>query len=1710
MPELNDYIRSEWHTGDIIDEIKMNNIESQIDAITDNIRDGDTAKVFNASKIYKNGDHCLYNGELYLCITDMDTPGEWTGDTNWKKAYVGEEIAALNNTITYSTGATPLVGWIEGKKINVGGTTVQSVKSDPDYRYLAVPCQEGDIFTINAQGQSAYRVYAFANGNEILKDGKGPENATLRNYIVQAPPNSTTLYINDVIDGGVSFRGTPLTARVNNIEAYEQYLPRIIKFDELITEAGGIYESTHIVRNVSSYKHTKPIAMAAGEKVIAYLTGSRAYSLISVYSSDEISADTYLTSIVGKTPDVAGTAGKTAAYFEFTADEDCYIVFTCHINGINSGNAQAFFIKDYDSGNRIQDQKIRQIEESFENNDNLVESTMIMHEKTCVADGRIITKESCEVTGTIPCSQNEVFTLQVWNATYASVCFYTSPSDELWAKRIEFTSVNFKDEKLNTYFECPADVSAFRVCIDNALQLKEGKISVKRGAVTFGEYIDGPLSRNVSVKSHIIGANHRGWHHGCPENCIISFIKSKEHGFSWIENDVRFTSDGVGVLLHDESINRTARNADGTEISTTINIADITYEQALTYDFGIYAGDKYAGTKICTLEECIQICRKLDLGIILEPKVSGHADYIVNLVNKYNMADKVIYTSFNSTAIKQISNIVPAATVGLTRNSIDATFIDNVKSLKNGINTVYACIDYTSEITDEVLAELQEESIKLSLYTVNDLPTILNNNLPDYVSEITSDFYPVSKIIAINELLKNNSKPSASIAPEEISTIDSINNISTKINELKTDITSQEILGHASGAIAHFSDGAAESLRALTVQIEPVQDLNGYDYPWPIGGGKNKLLVNASTQTINGVTFTVNPDGTIKCTGTATDTAIFYPSNNWAGENGVEYILSGCPADGGTNTKYKLDYKNGDTFIIDSGSGASFVSSEVAGNVRIVIYAGYGNGLLFKPMIRLASETDVSFAPYSNICPITGWNEIRINQDKQNLFNKLNNNSINAYIDVFNSKLIPTEHSVIFYMPCIPNVTYTAQMQMATNNSVISIGFSKQFPSIDTKVLIGKWVTKLNGAGSIVSVSAESPADAKYVLMGTDQYSINTLKVGINSNNEYNITLPLGDNTVYGGTIDIINGLLTVTKAAIDLGTLNWTLRSSANSGFRTTDLTNHLLTSGINYQCSNYKAIDSSVALAAMTNGSCKCSPTDSSYFYVCDSRFSNATDLKNALSGVQLIYELATPITYSLSPLEIRSILGENYFWANTGDVNVTYKKDITLYVDNASEKNNIELFKTVKENLTKFEPYEQARWTQGSTNPVTGAITTSDTNITLKSSYFFGQYMNIVYIEAISGYQFTLIAYQEDGTLIGAWNGSSFEKTNEPLAITYAYLPDFNNFKYKISLSKTDGSSIAVEEYNNIEFWKYDKDTPYMITGRDRILNSLKEKSELGNLVVIGFNTDQHIWSGNKYSVLNGLKVLSQLTHKYPYDFICLGGDACEAGAHSTSLKDILDNCIEIQEPLYDANCPVIPITGNHDAAQNNSAMTGEMLFNAHFKRICNTGLLKGWDSAHTNGYWDSEAHKIRFIFFDDTTRADYTSVQRQNALSSMLNGTPEDYKIVIFSHHALSSALTDSNGWANKIGLQNILEPFSSKIICCICGHSHRDISEVQHNILFIATTMAACGTDAAGNQRSIYTEQETAFDTFVIDQNNMHIYALRYGYGENRDWTYTLT
>ena len=186
------------------------------------------------------------------------------------------------------------------------------------------------------------------------------------------------------------------------------------------------------------------------------------------------------------------------------------------------------------------------------------------------------------------------------------------------------------------------------------------------------------------------------------------------------------------------------------------------------------------------------------------------------------------------------------------------------------------------------------------------------------------------------------------------------------------------------------SDGS--DLKALFVGIEAVQDLHGYDNPWPNGGGKqliNPAQFDSLPSANNGVTATDNGDGTISLSGTATANAylsvIGYKTLSEYGffEPDISYTFSA--------------YVNGNVYGIFGiyGSGTDYQDTTGAGRqmtftaeqlstlrYRLVIYVANGtntNGMVIKPMICLSSASNPTvFAPYSNICPISGHSSVNV------------------------------------------------------------------------------------------------------------------------------------------------------------------------------------------------------------------------------------------------------------------------------------------------------------------------------------------------------------------------------------------------------------------------------------------------------------------------------------------------------------------------------------------------------------------------------------------------------------------------------------------------------------------------------------------------------------------------------------------------------------
>lgn len=262
----------------------------------------------------------------------------------------------------------------------------------------------------------------------------------------------------------------------------------------------------------------------------------------------------------------------------------------------------------------------------------------------------------------------------------------------------------------------------------------------------------------LNENPHIKSIGHGGYWEA-PENTLSAYKMAKQRGFEYVECDVTWTKDGVPVLLHDDAINRTARNADGSKLEEEICITDITYEEALEYDFGCWKAAKYKGEPIPTFEEFIQLCKQTGLMPYVEIKPEAtdeQLDGLLYTVERYGITENTTWIDANLKVLKSISKKEPKARLGVLSNVWANRFIEDIKMLRTPENEVFMNLMY-SAVTEEVVGKLIEQDIPLEVWTVDDAESMIN--VDGYVSGFTSNRLTADVVFCEEGLKPGKAKP---------------------------------------------------------------------------------------------------------------------------------------------------------------------------------------------------------------------------------------------------------------------------------------------------------------------------------------------------------------------------------------------------------------------------------------------------------------------------------------------------------------------------------------------------------------------------------------------------------------------------------------------------------------------------------------------------------------------------------------------------------------------------------------------------------------------------------------------------------------------------------------------------------------------------------------------------------------------------------------
>ena len=473
-----------------------------------------------------------------------------------------------------------------------------------------------------------------------------------------------------------------------------------------------------------------------------------------------------------------------------------------------------------------------------------------------------------------------------------------------------------------------------------------------------------------------------------------------------------------------------------------------------------------------------------------------------------------------------------------------------------------------------------------------------------------------------------------------------------------------------SGDVVSFPDGAdGIPVKSFTGSIIPSQNLNGQASPWPAGATRNKLDIGSSLHDW----FRTSQNGTrIDNTETSIDTLATGTVNPYTGAititsyNSSGYRWASKEVFLEPNTNYKI--------LVSGFKVVGFSSlAPGTGTYEHIIITFYPVSFSrTEVMILLDTESDTSFIPYSNICPISGWTGAEIIRAGVNLYDD-STTSVGSYINA--SGVVGTSSGNVFSLSDYiriggDKVTITNTGGWGTAPSVCFFDKDKNFISGTHPTTSPVTLTIPSGAAYLrTSLSTQTRASAQ-VELGETASTFEPYDGEV-------ITLNFGQ-TVYAGTLTALGGGLwkiQPTHAIKDLGDYEYTL--NANFGFRAT------VTGGITPVaggdagsiCSAYKRISFPTVAdpSLMTDGDYTIAEANISpvinYVYFKNSAYSTAAAFKTAMAGQKLVYTLAPesrPDPITITGEDLQTLLGANTVWLDCGAVTgMTYRADTALYI-------------------------------------------------------------------------------------------------------------------------------------------------------------------------------------------------------------------------------------------------------------------------------------------------------------------------------------------------------------------------------------------------------------------------------------------------------------
>lgn len=204
---------------------------------------------------------------------------------------------------------------------------------------------------------------------------------------------------------------------------------------------------------------------------------------------------------------------------------------------------------------------------------------------------------------------------------------------------------------------------------------------------------------------------HRGFSGKAPENTLAAVRMAMALPFvRWMEIDVQLTRDGVPVVIHDFTLDRTT-NGHG-------KVREMDFASLRRLDAGGWKHRAFRGEKVPALEEVLELAAgrlKLNIELKTAPGLyPGLERAVSELLTSKNMREDAVLTSFDIAALARLKEVDPGLSTGLIYDAKAGHLVERLRALECSFLSIGA-----SRLNAGLAAELAERNIGVMAWTVN-------------------------------------------------------------------------------------------------------------------------------------------------------------------------------------------------------------------------------------------------------------------------------------------------------------------------------------------------------------------------------------------------------------------------------------------------------------------------------------------------------------------------------------------------------------------------------------------------------------------------------------------------------------------------------------------------------------------------------------------------------------------------------------------------------------------------------------------------------------------------------------------------------------------------------------------------------------------------------------------------------------------------------